>query len=195
MQIPTELKPAMNLLGQHKLEEIVLADDPPLMGDIRLKLNEQTRLSGGRFAQGQEDVRDQLAALGRHRLGDVMTATSIVDILDPLMQIAKKLDVDLGPVFDRGAEALEPLIAAMPSRWVERELRRARQSNPQKRWEANDLNDVIALSIAVPYCDVVVTERSWTGITNTRRINQPFQTKVIRDLRELPSLLADDSAT
>jgi hypothetical protein len=78
---------------------------------------------------------------------------------------------------------------AMPSRWVEKELRRLRQSNPQKRWEGNDLNDVTALSIVVPYCDVVITERSWTAMLNSQKISRRFNTQVLHDLRELPDLL------
>jgi len=50
-------------------------------------------------------------------------------------------------------------------------------------------NDVTALSIAVPYCDVVITERSWAAMINDQKINRRFNTQVLHDLRELPGLL------
>ena len=64
--------------------------------------------------------------------------------------------MDLGTLFDGGTAALTPFLKAMPSRWVEKELRRMRQSNPQKAWEGNDLWDVSALSVAIPYCNMVL---------------------------------------
>jgi len=103
------------------------------------------------------------------------------------------LGVDLNRLYDRGREALEPLIDAMPSRWVERELRRLRQSNPQKRWEGNDLNDVTALAISVPYCDVVITERGWSAMINDGKVNKRFDTRVLADLRRLPEVLDSPS--
>jgi len=38
------------------------------------------------------------------------------------------------------------------------ELKRAAHRNRQTKWKSNDLIDIDAMSLAVPYCDVVVTE-------------------------------------
>lgn len=35
----------------------------------------------------------------------------------------------------------------------------AAHRNPQTKWTGNDMFDIDALSVAVPYCDLVVTER------------------------------------
>jgi hypothetical protein len=47
----------------------------------------------------------------------------------------------------------------MPSGDVSETLITAAHRNPQKQWTANDIFDIDALSVAVPYCQVVVTER------------------------------------
>jgi|SRR5271166_1888994 len=120
--------------------------------------------SGSRFVSGQEGLRDRIAEIGRARLEDAMTATAIADILDPLLAACARLGVDPGQMLDGGAKVLGPPVRDIPGRWVEREMRRLRHANPQKQWDGNDLNDVTALSIAVPYCDVVVTERQWTHL-------------------------------
>ncbi len=180
-------------IGQAHLELFTLADHLPVGRDMRMKLNGHMRLTGDEFVSGQNSVRDSLAEIGRHRLGHLMTGTAIVDILDPLEEAAHGLGVDLNRLYDRGREALEPLIDAMPSRWVERELRRLRQSNPQKRWEGNDLNDVTALAISVPYCDVVITERGWSAMINDGKVNKRFDTRVLADLRRLPEVLDSPS--
>ncbi len=118
-----------------------------------------------------------------------MTATAIADILDLLLATCARLGIDPGKLFDAGMKVLGPLVHDIPSRWAEREMRRLRHANPQKQWEGNDLNDVTALSIAVPYCDVVVTERQWTHLARTAKLDQLYGTTVISDLRRLPELL------
>ncbi|MDQ3764451.1 MAG: hypothetical protein M3460_23685 [Actinomycetota bacterium] len=183
-----DLRNLLTVHGQAQLEFITLADCPEF-GNTRIQLNKHMRLTVAKFVDGQNTVRDRLEKLGHHRLGDMMTATAILDIVEPLLATAERLEVDLDRLSDGGRKLINSFVEAMPSRWVEKELRRLRQSNPQKRWEGNDLNDVTALSIAVPYCDVVITERSWTAMLNSQKINARFNTQVLHDLRELPDLL------
>lgn len=152
-------------------------------------------LTGDKFVEGQRVVRDKLSTLGRHHLQDLMIATAFMDIIDPIAQVADRLGIRLNEVLDRDRDGLCTLLTKISSRWVEMQLRRVRQSNPQQGWDSHDLNDVTALSIALPYCDVIGTERSWTGLINTNKISQPFGTSVINDLRDLPSLLSQAPAS
>jgi hypothetical protein len=50
------------------------------------------------------------------------------------------------------------------------------------------------LSIVVPYCDIVVNERSYTGLINTNKINQSFGTEMMSDLGNLPAPLSQPAA-
>jgi hypothetical protein len=68
-------------------------------------------------------------------------------------------------------------------------MRRLLHANPLKQWEGNDLNDVSALSIAVPYCDVGITERQWVHSVDRAELGQRFNTAMINDLARLPELL------
>jgi hypothetical protein len=171
--------------GQAALERLVLGNIGGPDG-LRSAVALHGRTTGEQFVAGQHLVRDEIARLGRHRLDDAMTGTALGDIAQPIIAACERLNISPDDVFGAHRDTLHALIEAMPSRWVERELRRARQSNPQSRWESNDLNDVTALSIAVPYCRVVVTERQWAGVINTRKINRRFGTVVTHDLRDLP---------
>lgn len=163
--------------------------DWPAHNATRMQLNDHTRLNGEKFVQGQNEVRDSLGKIGRRRLDDLMVATAMTDIMDLLIATSLRLGVDLDTLLDGGIATLAPFLKAMPSRWVEKELRRIRQANPQKAWEGNDLWDVSALSIAIPHCDIVLTETIWTGMVNTGKVNRPSGTVVLKDLRQLPDLL------
>jgi hypothetical protein len=54
----------------------------------------------------------------------------------------------------------------------------------------NDIKDVEFLSVAVPYCNIVVTERFWSHTVRAAGLDRRYDTIVISDLTEVPELLA-----
>jgi len=186
--LPAELQAMATVVGSTRMEFAILAGSPS-SETTRLALSEHMRLTGSEFACGQQDLRDRIAEMRSGRRDDAMTATAIADILDLLLAACTRLGVDPGRLLAGGSEVLGPLVYAIPSRWVEREMRRLRHANRQKQWEGNDLNDVMALSVAVPYCDVVVTEGQWVHFVRAAKLDRRCKTKMISDLRRLPELL------
>jgi hypothetical protein len=87
-----------------------------------------------------------------------------------------------------GSEILE-FVEGMPSMLMTLEMRLFVQSQPQRIWSPNDLVDLAALSIAIPYCDIVVTEKQWAHLAKTRHLDTRFGTHVISDLKQLPKLI------
>lgn len=118
------------------------------------------------------------------RLSDWATASEIADFLPALMAVCKRNAIDLDEVLT-GKERIHRFLESLPSRWVSRELRRVRLRNPEQPWHPHDLNDVNALSIAVPYCDIVVTERQWAAHINKEGLAEKYGTTVLHDLTKL----------
>lgn len=192
-QLPDSLRRDLERRVEPEYEEMILASVTPegVPDEMRFALNDVKNLTDDRFVSGQNYVANEISKLGRGRLDDVMLATAFADIIDPLRAAARELAVSLDDdILDRGR--MGTLIDHMPSRWVEMMLRRQRQANPQKAWHGNDLNDVTALAIAVPYCDVVVTERSWSAMLNAAKVPQRFDTLVTPHLQDVIDLLAAD---
>jgi hypothetical protein len=171
-----------------EFEARVLADPMPegVPEVVRLRLHKYKNLTDDRFVEGQRAVAAWIEENGRRRLEDIMLATAFADISEPLALAA----AELGITGQQLADNARAIIEAMPSRWVEMKLRRQRQANPQKAWEGNDLNDVTALAIAVPYCDVVVTEKSWASHVNAAKASDRFDTLVTGSLLEVADRLA-----
>lgn len=142
-----------------------------------------------KFADGQTALAGQIDARKlRGRLGDVITVTEIVDIMNPLTTGCRRNGIDpLEFVSDR--DRIQEFLKGVPSRWITRELRRVRHRNPQQPWHPHDLNDVNALSVAVPYCDVVVTERQWATHLNDLGLAEQYGTTVLHDLSGLTEVL------
>jgi hypothetical protein len=53
-------------------------------------------------------------------------------------------------------------VRSMTSTEVSIEIKTAWHGNRDKQWTANDIYDIDASSLAVPYCDIVVTEKRVT---------------------------------
>ena len=63
--------------------------------------------------------------------------------------------------------------------------------NPGRTWTWNMLRDIDALSIAIPYCHVVVTDRDASDMARRTRAPARYGTTVTADLNALPKLLDD----
>lgn len=73
-------------------------------------------------------------------------------------------------------EDLIAILEGMPTLHTFYVLTHAR--NKSRRLKPNDIWD-LALSIAIPYCDVVVTERAWCNIAQKARLGDKYNTALI----------------
>lgn len=55
--------------------------------------------------------------------------------------------------------------------------------------EPHDFWDFAALAIAIPYCDVIVTERKWSKILNQKKIGEMYNTKIIHNVEDLSAYI------
>lgn len=54
-----------------------------------------------------------------------------------------------------------------------------RDQHRDKPVAENDLNDISALAMAIPYCDIVVTENFWTNIARHEKLDSIYKTVVL----------------
>lgn len=89
-----------------------------------------------------------------------------------------------------GKDELTAFLLSLPSRKVAAELQIYIVRDHTYNWKINDLRDIDALSIAVPYCDVVVTDKAaWAAVTG-QHLDTAFNTVVLRRLSDLGTYLA-----
>ena len=82
-------------------------------------------------------------------------------------------------------ESTKAFMKSIPTAYTFHILNDARNQNISHPIELNDFLDLAALSIAVPYCDVVVTERKWSNILNQKGIGELYSTKIIHRIEDL----------
>lgn len=77
-----------------------------------------------------------------------------------------------------------PAVYTYVSLTSERDLQKHREI------EENDLNDMMALSVAIPYCDTVVTENFWTHLSKQVGLNELYDTNVTTDIEDIFKMVA-----
>ncbi|WP_280478866.1 hypothetical protein [Nocardia asiatica] len=193
-RVPSELRSEAKRRASWLIERTMLAGQSTLVPGLDQRVLDTARTlknASQKFVDSQNAVADYITANKiRHpdRLADVVAASEIADFIDPLLAGCNRNGIDAQSLL-QNRDSMQKLLRGLPSRWVTSELRRARLRNPQKAWEKNDLNDLLALSTAVPYCDVVVTENEWVHHLTQLGLADRYGTIVLADLTELTDVL------
>jgi hypothetical protein len=118
----------------------------------------------------------------------VTHAALLVDMMDDVVRVANLTAVDLHEVIERLTAPDDPM-AAMPFLAQMRQFIFYRLRNRTQTWEPNDLIDVLFLSCAAGYADVVVGERRTIGYLRQAR-DVPPKAHLATSLAEAVELLA-----
>ena len=78
---------------------------------------------------------------------------------------------------------------AVPTMHVLSVLEGRASTNPQRRIAANDLRDVEFYQVAIPYANVLATEKHWASIIKHTKLDARFGTRIVKDLADLPDAL------
>jgi hypothetical protein len=93
------------------------------------------------------------------------------------------------PPFHSKEEATE-FLKLLPSQNVVAMIQYHYLKNLNRDWTINDLRDVAALSLAIPYCDIVITDKkAWDVTVNRAHLDAEFRTVILRRLADLPEHL------
>jgi hypothetical protein len=108
------------------------------------------------------------------------------------MEGLKEIGVSLGDCFARlKAENKEKqFFRGMPSINVFLTLVATRDQELTRPIDRNDYKDIMGLAIAMPYCNLVVSEKHWGHMAKRLKFDEQHGTVLITDARELPDKLA-----
>ena len=124
------------------------------------------------------------------KLDDVVAAGEIVaEIFEEVRDALVRADDDsyaIATEFTESKEQMSEMLLAMPSRRVSVTVRHRYHRDQNHNWTVNDLRDIDALSIAVPYCDVVVTDNAVRTAISQAHLDRICSTVVISRRSDLP---------
>jgi hypothetical protein len=127
--------------------------NPQVWRDMLEKRAEQER-----YLVGQLDIEPKYR---QGRLRDVVNARELeIELGDKLAQMTTAMKTSIGKLLDYDRTKLRDFTDRMPSTRVAVTLKAAYHKNNKHDWTSNDIHDIDALSIAVPYTDAVFADRA-----------------------------------
>jgi hypothetical protein len=143
-------------------------------------------------ADGEREQAGRLAAEPRWRRGrlrDVVASRYVIfEIFQMLEESLAQRGLSIEEVWT-DLDASRRFVDCMPSADVCVSLLTAAHRNPQMLWTANDIFDIDALSVAVPYCGIVVTERHARRILDVTGTADRLGTEVYATLDDLTKVV------
>jgi hypothetical protein len=165
--------------------------------EIGLPESEIDKMQEGFKAEAQklEEIREQWRS--RIKDNDLLRRAVMADYLiyaigPKLFEVLSDLMPNPKAFIDKISQDKEALIRffqTMPTSYCIAQLTLYRDMQTERKIQPNDMHDIMSLSMAIPYSDVVVTERMWqTAITQTK-LDSLYQTTALKSVLELALVL------
>lgn len=140
--------------------------------------------------QAFEDGLDDQTRRRPQRLRDVILVRElIIELEDALMEALSARGRSITDALGHDKAAARAMARSMPGTEVATTLKVEDHRNRDKRWTHNDTFDIDALSLAIPYCDVVVTDVHRRHVLNTAGLGERMNTIIFAKLAALPDHL------
>jgi hypothetical protein len=112
-------------------------------------------------------------------------------IRERLATILAEFDLPLNILEGLGAKGCVELFEGVPVLDVEINLHVERNEHRDRKIAPNDEIDLGFLSLAVPYCHAVITEKFWTSLIRRLKLDQKYETFVGYDLKDISQRWAE----
>jgi hypothetical protein len=166
-------------------------DDPDLQaaGYTRQSWHDTLR----RRATHEQDLVSMLDADPQLRTGRLRDLVNGLEMSNELIDILTSLTMPIGTsiveMLDSDLDKLRDFSDSMPSTRVAVSIKERYHRDSRHTWTPNDMNDIDALSIAVPYCDAVFADKAARNTVEQSRELRIFGTVLPRTPQALTEWL------
>jgi hypothetical protein len=128
------------------------------------------------------------------RLRDVIGARELsIELIEVITKLMMAMGTSIGTLLDNRGK-MRDFTDGMPSTRVAASLKTIYHKNNKHLWTSNDIPDIDALAIAVPYCDCVFTDKAVRDKVISCRELDIFQTEMPCKPKDLADWLDKQSA-
>lgn len=181
---PPEIWKALILAGP-KWEWLQLVGTQEILDNDGIDRTPEHRF-GSRSQLEEMDLRKRLQQNPKmhNRLKDLVTMHEIQSLLEDINEICGELDRDPHALFLRQKGGLTPpqamheFIEGLPSSNTWAILRMLKHRDFTHPWDQHDWTDLSSLSVALPYCDAVITEKRWAHLFKVSGLAKKYNTTV-----------------
>jgi len=183
---PEEIKEKMiNLLYDPKVFELSLTQikPNPSLGEYQKKAAAQMdEIRKGLLKIKDKDLRR------RTFLAQSVSAIILPHVFEILVN--RGLPIDFLKMEEWTREDMDRFLKQVPTGLTLITLMMYRDLQFQRAIEVNDIADVWGLTLAIPYCDVVVTERRWVSVVRQSKLNTIRNTMMLSSINDLMCISA-----
>lgn len=177
----------------------LIRDNPPrALFSYLTDKSETARLTAVRkYSAGSSDLIARLEAQRELVNGEslamrkrVHSARLLIDHLELIFSLARELGFPISTVSDLGSSRARALMAQVPAFHIERELAAIAETE-RRSINENDLRDLAALNIVLPYADIVVGEKAFINRARQAKLGKYYRTILLTSISELREHLLD----
>ncbi|GAA1963694.1 hypothetical protein [Catenulispora subtropica] len=188
-----EMETTGRVLGEYMLLRGALPEDLPELRKLGYQPEAVAQMEQARLKR-ETDLAAMVAdgTVDRSRLGNITAARHMFwELRQHLVPALADYGVGIDDFFDNGAEWLTAFLDDIPSAAVDITLHEKGFRNSYKKWTGNDVRDADALSAAIPYCQVVMTDKYAAAQLATSSAASKQGTLVLSRLSDLNAALPD----
>ncbi|MBN2488865.1 MAG: hypothetical protein JXA98_07550 [Methanosarcinaceae archaeon] len=135
-----------------------------------------------------EDERSWYASVvkDKQRRHKFVLARNMMSVLSPkIVEICIELNVSIS-IFENWTEKdFVDFIEEIPTFYVPFSLSYSSESNFDRSITINDIFDVFHLSIAIPYCDIILPDKMFARIIKQQKLDQIYPAVILSSIKEL----------
>jgi len=150
------------------------------------------------FAIKRATQEDELAELlskdpkEKKRLSNIVAARYLYwEMFDDLHDLLLELKIDRDEFIAVGIEGITKIVKDIPTANVATTILESNFKNINRPWQKNDLHDLDALVVSVPYCNIIATDKHNATQLNRNHVGEIYQCTITSNLLEIPNLIEE----
>jgi len=139
-----------------------------------------------------EEIRHRNIAIKDNNLRyRVCIARFLIDVIGPwFVDVVTELNLPIKPIMEKWTQKeFTEFFQSMPTAYCLFTLTYRRDQYIQRPIAKNDINDIWALTMAIPYCDIVITESMWATIARQSNLDKIYNTLILSSAKDLKNHL------
>jgi len=152
---------------------------------------DQIQAAAQKYASQVEEVRGPWSKLPRTERRTIFAEGLVRDTIASLQPPSSELQCAISRLSALRSGELLDVIARIPTMDVLFVLSERKTRDLSRATDPNDLWDLGFLAAVVPYCHVVVTEKYWTHLARTTRLDAKYNTRILSRLENLLPVLEE----
>ena len=118
----------------------------------------------------------------------VYAAQLFIDHQELILSVLQSIGHNMEELKQLGDSTIRGLVQDIPTLNVEMQLAVKLEAQSKEIFR-NDLMDMHSFSVAIPYADWVIAEKTFVSLANQAKLGSAYRTTIINDLGKLPALL------